>query len=201
MGFGSATSSGFPGESAGVLSSSIKSGSFVLATVSYGYGMSVTPLQLAQAYAVLGAGGVKHPITFIKHEGDLHNIEGEQIIDSVVARQVVDMLAGVVEQGGGTQAKVLGYHMAGKSGTARKISQGVYQKDSHVAVFAGVAPASNPQFAIVVMVDDPKAEKGVYYGGQVAAPVFSRIAAGALRLFNIPPDIYDSSELRVAQHD
>jgi len=113
----------------------------------------------------------------------------------------VDMLASVVEQGGGTKAKVVGYHMAGKSGTARKIKEGVYQKDSHIAVFAGVAPASNPQFAIVVMIDDPKAESTVYYGGQVAAPVFSKIAAGALRIFNIPPDINDSRGLRVAHHD
>lgn len=200
LGFGNVTGSGFPGESAGALSSSIKSGSFVLATLSFGYGMSVTPLQLAQAYAVLGAGGVKHPVTFLKQEGATKDIPGETIVDSAVARQIVDMLMAVVEQGTGTQAKVMGYCMAGKSGTARKISQGVYQKDSHVAVFAGVAPALNPRFAIVVMVDDPKAEKGVYYGGQVAAPVFSKIAAGALRIFNVPPDIRDSEELRVAQH-
>lgn len=201
LGFGSATGSGFPGESGGSLSPAIKSGSFVLATLSFGYAMSVTPLQLAQAYAVLGAGGVKHPVTFLKYGDDLKDIPGEQIVDSVVARQVVDMLQGVVEQGTGSQAKVVGYNMAGKSGTARKISQGVYQKNSHIAVFAGLAPASNPQFAIVVMIDDPKAEKSVYYGGQVAAPVFSKIAAGALRLFNVPPDINGASELRVAQHD
>lgn len=201
LGFGTATGSGFPGESAGLLSPSIKSGSFVLATLSFGYGMSVTPIQLAQAYAVLGAGGVKHPVTFLKQTGGLQSIEGEQIIDSITARQVVDMLASVVEQGGGSKAKVVGYHMAGKSGTARKIKDGVYQKDSHIAVFAGVAPASNPQFAIVVMIDDPKAEKAVYYGGQVAAPVFSKIAAGALRIFNIPPDVNDSRGLRVAHHD
>jgi cell division protein FtsI (penicillin-binding protein 3) len=95
----------------------------------------------------------------------------------------------------------LGYRTAGKSGTARKICNGVYQKDKHVAVFAGVVPASNPQFAIVVVVDDPKAEGSVYYGGQVAAPVFSKIAAGALRLFNVPPDIHEARSLRVAQHD
>ena len=199
LGFGSATGSGFPGESSGSLSASIKSGSFMLATLSFGYGMSVTPLQLAQAYAVLGADGVKHPVTFLKQQKGVEGAAGEQILDPVIARQVVDMLASNVDAGGGTNAKVLGYRIAGKSGTSRKISQGVYQKDRHIAVFAGVAPASNPQFAIVVMVDDPKAKGSVYYGGQVAAPVFSKIAAGALRLFNIPSDTDDARSLRVAQ--
>lgn len=199
LGFGSATGSGFPGESSGSLSASIKSGSFMLATLSFGYGMSVTPLQLAQAYAVLGADGVKHPVTFLKQQKGVEGAGGEQILDPVIARQVVDMLASNVDAGGGTNAKVLGYRIAGKSGTSRKISQGVYQKDRHIAVFAGVAPASNPQFAIVVMVDDPKAKGSVYYGGQVAAPVFSKIAAGALRLFNIPSDTDDARSLRVAQ--
>ena len=95
--------------------------------------------------------------------------------------------------GSGKKAKVVGYHTAGKTGTARKLSaQGRYLEDSHIAVFAGVVPASNPRFAIVVMIDDPK--HGLYYGGQVAAPLFAKIASGAVRLFNIAPDELENSD-------
>lgn len=194
LGFGSVTGSGFPGESAGTLNPP-KKGSFVLATMAFGYGMSVTPLQLAQAYATLGAGGIKRSVTFLKQS---EISAGEQVIDPIVARQVVDMLASVVDQGSGGKAKVVGYHTAGKTGTARKISAtGGYKEDSHVAVFAGLAPASHPRFAIVVVIDDPKGK--LYYGSEIAAPLFSKIAAGALRLFNIPPDILENQNLRVAQ--
>lgn len=194
LGFGSVTGSGFPGESAGTLNPP-KKGSFVLATMAFGYGMSVTPLQLAQAYATLGAGGIKRSVTFLK-QSEISS--GEQVIDPIVARQVVDMLASVVDQGSGGKAKVVGYHTAGKTGTARKISAtGGYKEDSHVAVFAGLAPASHPRFAIVVVIDDPKGK--LYYGSEIAAPLFSKIAAGALRFFNIPPDILENQNLRVAQ--
>lgn len=195
FGFGSHTGSGFPGESAGTLTKPSNNGTFVLATMAFGYAMSVTPLQLAQAYAILGRGGVKRPVTFLKQE----NIPvGEQVLDATVARQVLDMLTTVVQQGSGKRAQVVGYQTAGKTGTPRKINQnGEYQEDSHVAVFAGLAPASHPRFAIVIMIDDPKGNQ--YYGSQIAAPVFSKVAAGALRLFNIPPDMIDRSNLRVAQ--
>lgn len=194
FGFGRSTESGFPGESTGTLVAP-KPRSFVETTMAFGYGMSVTPLQLARAYAALGAGGVLRPVTFLK-QNDIP--AGEQIVDPVVARQVLNMLSGVVEQGGSIKAKVVGYHTAGKTGTVRKValSRG-YQADRHVAVFAGLAPASNPQFAIVIVIDDPKTD--LYYGSQLAAPVFSKIAAGALRVFNIPPDMFDNQELRVAQ--
>lgn len=199
VGFGTSTGSGFPGERKGVLVKPPHNGHFVLATMSFGYGMSVTSLQLAQAYAVLGAGGVKRPATFIKQK---EIPVGEQVVDTVVARQVVDMLAGVVEEGSGTKAKVVGYHIAGKTGTARKVAaQGGYLENSHIAVFAGLVPASHPRFAIVVMIDDPKT--AAYYGGQLAAPLFSKIAAGAVRLFNVPPDQVETEgdQLRVAHAD
>ena len=123
---------------------------------------------------------------------------GEEVIDHVVAKQTMDMLSGIVDHGGGAKAKVVGYRTAGKTGTSRKLAaSGGYDKHSHVAVFAGLAPASHPRFAIVVVVDDPTA--GLYYGSQVAAPLFSKIAAGALRLFNVPPDRVDNQKLRVAQ--
>jgi cell division protein FtsI (penicillin-binding protein 3) len=194
LGFGTVTGSGFPGESSGTLNRPPKKGSFVLATMAFGYGISVTPLQLAQAYATLGAGGVKRPVTFLK-QSEIPS--GEQVIDPIVARQVVSMLSSVVEQGSGSKAKVVGYYTAGKTGTARKISvTGGYNKDSHVSVFAGLAPASNPRFAIVVVVDDPQGK--IYYGSQIAAPIFSKIAAGALRLFNIPSDALSAQNLQVA---
>lgn len=198
LGFGSTTGSGFPGESAGQLVTPPKHASFVLATLAFGYGMNVTALQLAEAYAVLGAEGVKRPVSFIKHTESV--AAGERVIEPAIARQVVDMLAGVVQHGSGAKAQVVGYQTAGKTGTARKVAAtGGYLKDSHIAVFAGLAPASNPRFAIVVMVDDPKVsgEYG-YYGSVLAAPVFSKIAAGALRLFNVPPDQVDPQKLRVA---
>jgi len=194
VGFGAPTSSGFPGESGGTLIRPPKHSSFMLATLAFGYGMNVTPLQLAQAYAVLGAGGIKRPVTFLKQSVAPR---GEQVMDPVVARQVVDILAGVVLQGYGADAQVLGYQTAGKTGTVRKINGGVYQKDSHVAIFAGIAPASDPRFAIVVLIDDPKGEK--YYGSQVAAPLFAKIAGGALRVFNIAPDMNHTQTLRVAR--
>lgn len=197
VGFGSPTGCGFPGEASGYLTPPPKRGSFVLATLAFGYGMNVTPLQLAQAYAVLGSGGIKRSATFLKQTGE---VKGEQVLDPVIARQMVDMLTGVVVQGSGMKAQVAGYQTAGKTGTAQKVSShGGYLKDSHVAVFAGLAPASDPKFAIVVVVDEPKGEE--YYGSQVAAPVFSKIAAGALRLFNIPPDELDDNSLRVAKFD
>jgi cell division protein FtsI (penicillin-binding protein 3) len=193
VGFGSTTGCGFPGESAGNLPHPPQEASFVLATMSFGYGLSVTPLQLAQAYAILGSGGIKRPCTFIKAD---EVPEGERVLKSSVARQVVDMLTSVVEQGSGSKAKVVGYHIAGKTGTARKIAAtGGYEENSHVAVFAGLAPASNPRFAIVVVIDDPKGLQ--YYGSQIAAPLFSRIASSALRIYNIAPDREDL-QLRIA---
>lgn len=195
MGFGLATGCGFPGEVAGSLNRPSDKSAFVLATLSYGYGLNVTPLQLTQAYAVLGAGGIKRQATFLKQE---QVPPGERVLDPAVARQVVDMLAMVVTQGSGVKAQVAGYQTAGKTGTARKVSaNGGYESDRHVAVFAGLAPASHPRFAITIVIDDPKG--ALYYGSQVAAPVFSKIAAGALRLFNVRPDVMENRDLHVAQ--
>jgi len=194
VGFGQTTGSGFPGERAGTFAPTPKDGSFVLATMAFGYGISVTPLQLAQAYATLGNGGLRRPVSFVKQQ---EQGPAQQVMDSQVARQIREMLQSVVEEGGGFRAKVAGYHTAGKSGTSRKLAEnGGYRHDSHIAVFAGLAPAANPRFAIVVMVDDPKGP--AYYGGQVAAPLFSKVAAGALRIFNVPPDTVDPQQLRMA---
>lgn len=189
VGFGERTASGFPGESSGYLSAKVTNNPFVLATVSFGYGISVTPLQLAQAYAVLADGGRKHPISFIKTDPALVN--SEQVFPPNVAQAVNKMLQSSITDGTGYRAKVPGYTVAGKTGTVRKVSQHGYSDDSHVAVFAGFAPTEDPRVVIVVMVDDPKS--GRYYGGEVAAPVFANVMFGALRMLQIPPQGYTQS--------
>jgi cell division protein FtsI (penicillin-binding protein 3) len=185
LGFGSVTGSGFPGESAGILTSSEHWRSIHQATLSYGYGLSVTPLQLAQAYSVLASGGVRRPVS-------LRRVDvpppGERVLDDSVAGELVTMMEEVVgDEGTARRARVLGYRVAGKTGTAWKASDtGGYSTNKYMAVFGGVVPASNPRLAAVVVIDEPTG--GAYYGGEVAAPVFSAVMSGALRLLAIPPD-------------
>jgi cell division protein FtsI (penicillin-binding protein 3) len=184
MGLGQSTGVGFPGESVGMLPVRQDWREIEVATLSYGYGLSVTALQLAQAYAVLGAGGVKRQVSLLKVDGE---VAGERVMDEAIARQVVHMMEGVVdEHGTARKARVPGYRVAGKTGTVHKVSSGGYQDHHYLAMFAGVAPVEDPAIALVVVIDDPRG--GAYYGGQVAAPVFSRVMAGLLRVKNIPPD-------------
>lgn len=182
FGYGSRPGSGFPGESGGVLPSPARWSGPSKTTMSYGYGLSVTPLQIATAYAALGNGGKLIPPTFVKGQ---HN-EARQVIDPQIARDVVAMMETVVTQGGAKQAAVLGYHVAGKTGTARKAGPGGYERGHYNALFAGVVPASNPRFATVIVINDPQG--GKYYGGLVSAPVFHNVMDGALRLMDVPPD-------------
>ncbi len=183
VGFGVDTATGFPGESAGRFEIRNNWSGIEKATLSFGYGFSVTPVQLAQAYAVLGAHGVKRPLTLLKQE---EQALGEQVLSQKVSQQVVAMMETVVGEGGtGQKAKVEGYRIAGKTGTARKAKNGGYG-DEYAVFFAGIAPVSEPKIAMVVFVDEPKSED--YYGGQVAAPVFSKVAAETLRLLNVKPD-------------
>jgi cell division protein FtsI (penicillin-binding protein 3) len=185
LGFGSVTGSGFPGESAGILTSAEHWPKVSQATISYGYGLSVTPLQLAQAYAVLASGGFRRPVSLRKVDVPL---EGERVLDDTVARELVAMMEEVVgDEGTARRARVMGYRVAGKTGTAWKASDtGGYTTNKYMAVFGGVVPASNPRLAAVVVIDEPTG--GAYYGGEVAAPVFSAVMSGALRLLAIPPD-------------
>jgi len=185
FGLGQSTGTGFPGESAGVLPNYAKWNPINLATMSYGYGIAVTPLQLAQAYSVFASYGLKRPISMLKQETVL---EAERVMPERVAKQVIAMLETVTQPGGtGTRAQVPSYRVAGKTGTVHRTSkQGGYDDDRYAAVFAGMAPASKPRLVCVVIVDDPKGEQ--YYGGEVAAPVFSRIMAESLRLLNVAPD-------------
>ncbi|MBM5813042.1 MAG: penicillin-binding protein 2 [Gammaproteobacteria bacterium] len=184
LGFGQVSASGFPGESAGLLTSPAHWRAIGIATMAYGYGLSVTPLQLAQAYATVGALGLRRPITFRRAGG---SAAAERVLEERVARDLVGLLENVVgPDGTGRKAAVPGYRVAGKTGTAWKASGGKYSTNRYLAVFAGVVPASRPRLAAVVMIDEPGG--GLYYGGDVAAPVFGAVMAGALRLLSVAPD-------------
>ena len=184
LGFGQVTTSGYPGESAGVLSNYSHWRPIGIATMAYGYGMSVTPLQLAHAYATIGAFGVSRPVSFLRIDAP---VAGEQVLDEGTTRQLIQMLEAVVTPAGtGMQASIPGYRVAGKTGTAWKSNAGGYSTDRYMAVFGGVAPATSPRLAAVVIVDEPGA--GLFYGGDVAAPVFSAVIGGALRLLAVAPD-------------
>ncbi|MGE0114807.1 MAG: peptidoglycan D,D-transpeptidase FtsI family protein [Steroidobacteraceae bacterium] len=188
FGFGQVTGSGFPGEAAGMLLNYKQWRPINQATMSYGYGLSVTPLQLAHAYAILGAGGVSRPLSFKRVEGP---VEGVRVLDERVAREMVKIMQSVVTaEGTGNRAALIGYQVSGKTGTAWKASGGAYSTDSYVAIFGGVVPASKPKLACVVVVNEPR--DGGYYGGTVSAPVFSNVMAGALRLLAVPPDGLDT---------
>ena len=194
LGFRSLPGSGFPGEAAGHLSDFDKWSKFEQATLSFGYGLSVTPLQLARAYAVLAADGVSRPVTLKR---SYETVEGNRVFKAATARALRSMMEAVVSpQGTAPAAAIKGYRVAGKTGTVRKSIAGGYSEDRFFSVFAGMAPASNPSLVAVVMIDEPST--GKYYGGQVAAPIFSKVMGGALRLLNIAPDKMPSDVLRMA---
>ena len=184
LGFGQVTGSDYPGESAGMLSHYSHWRPIGIATLSHGYGISVTPLQLAHAYATIGAGGVRRPISFERLSGP---VAGERVMDAKVAASMVQLMEKVVSAGGtGTRAAVVGFRVAGKTGTAWKSFAGGYSTNRYMAVFAGVVPASHPRLATVIVIDDPSGE--LFYAADVAAPVFANVMSGALRLMDIPPD-------------
>jgi cell division protein FtsI (penicillin-binding protein 3) len=195
LGFGQVTGSGFPGESAGMLSHYSHWRPIGIATLSHGYGLSVTPLQLAHAYATIGAGGIKRPISFerLPAPTPAHPIPGERVMDPKVAHALVQLMEQVIAKGGtATRASLVGYRVSGKTGTAFKSIAGGYSTDKIMAVFAGLVPASHPKLATVVVIDEPSRdvhEVGTLaQGGTVAAPVFASVMSGALRLMDIPPD-------------
>lgn len=196
-GFGQPTGLGFPGERVGNLPNHRKWRDAETASLAYGYGLSVTAGQLAHAYAVLGNSGSNVPLSLLRLDQPQ---EGVQVMDKGIAQTVLRMLQSVVEEegGGGARAKVPGYHVAGKSGTAKKVSgTGGYTQHAYRAFFAGVAPVSDPRIAIVVVVDEPS--EGGYYGGLVAAPVFGKVAARALRLMNVAPDNLPPVDVQTAE--
>lgn len=185
VGFGQLVHSGLPGEVIGHLNHYSDWYHAEHATLSFGYGISVTALQLAQAYATLGNGGIRPTVHIIQQT---MTTTDSRVFSIEVAKQVISMLETVVQPGGtGAKAQVLGYRVAGKTGTVRKTSvQGGYTESDYLALFAGLIPASKPRLAMVVIIDTPRGES--YYGGDVAAPVFGQVMADAVRLLNIPPD-------------
>ena len=195
LGFGYATGSGFPGEAGGTVNMPTEKQIVEKATLAYGYGLSVTPLQLARAYAVLANDGIMPAVSFLR----INKPEIQTKVFSVKhAKQIRKMLESVVSKTGtGYNASVAGYRISGKTGTVKKASAGGYSEDRYVAVFAGMAPASNPRLAMVVTINEPQGD--VYYGGKVAAPVFSKVMSGALRLMNIAPDDISKKSVQLAK--
>jgi cell division protein FtsI (penicillin-binding protein 3) len=186
LGFGHVTTSGYPGESAGLLAHYAHWRPIGIATMSYGYGLSVTTLQLAQAYAIVGAHGVRRPVGLLRVD---EPVIGERVLDARACDALIAMLESVVTaEGTGERASIPGYRVAGKTGTAWIATAGGYSTDRYMSVFGGVAPATAPRLAAVVVIDEPGA--GLYYGGDVAAPVFAGVVGGALRLLAVAPDAH-----------
>ena len=184
LGFGQPTGIGFPGEAVGVLPAPPKWRPVEEATLSYGYGMSVNALQLAQAYMVLANGGTRYPLSLLKVE---EKPAGQRVLSEKVAFDVRQMLREVVENGTGKRAQPGFYSAGGKTGTVHLVGKDGYEDSLYKAIFAGMAPIDDPRIVTVVAVDAP--QSGEYYGGEVAAPVFARVMGGALRLLNVKPEL------------
>lgn len=195
FGLGEPTGAYFPGEAVGHLPDPQSWRTLDRATLAFGYGIATTALQLARAYTVLGNGGILRPVSFIARDDEPL---GRRVFSSDIMHNVVDMMKKVIEPGGtATRAAVANYTVAGKTGTAKKAVAGGYADSRYVSVFAGIIPANNPRLSMVVMVDEPQGNE--YYGGLVAAPVFSEVMTGAMRILNIAPDNLPKTQLLVAQ--
>jgi len=195
LGFGQPLDTGFPGEASGTLSDHQGWNSFEQATLSFGYGLSASTLQLGRAYLALANEGVMPMVGLLKRDKP---VESHRIMSARTAISVRTMLEQVVtREGTALKAEVPGFRVAGKTGTVKKTGANGYEKASYLSVFAGMAPASKPKLVMVVMIDEPSA--GEYYGGAVAAPVFSSVMEGALRLLNIEPDKDEGPALITAQ--
>lgn len=183
-GFGSVPNSGFPGEGAGILRPFSSWRPIEQATISFGHGISVSLLQLARAYTLFSSDGELKQVTLLKLD---HPAQSQRVISPPTAKSVRAMLELVSQEGGtATRAQVAGYRVAGKTGTAHKLENSAYSSDKYVASFVGFAPVSQPRLIVAVMLDEPSRE---HFGGVVAAPVFSQVMAGSLRLLSIPPDL------------
>ena len=185
FGIGEPMGTGFPGESSGMLPSRPRWYSTEKISLAFGYGITTTPLQLARAYTVFAAGGLQRPVSLLAlDDGELP--PAERVISEDVAEQVLGVLHAVTgEHGTARKARVGGFQVGGKTGTVRKVGPGGYIEDSHVALFAGLAPVNDPRVVTVVVINDPQGEN--YGGGAVAASVFSAVTRGALRLLGVTP--------------
>lgn len=183
-GFGQRTETDYPGESEGGIVNVKDANPFVLSTLSFGYGMSVTALQLAKGYLIFANQGQSIPVTLLRNEV---KPRGEQVLDEKIARQVLAMLEAVLgNEGTGRAARVPGYRVAGKTGTAQIAGKNGYEKNRHIASFVGIAPVSDPRLVVAVVIHEPT--KNGYYAAAVAAPLFSQVMSGALRILDVPPD-------------
>ncbi|MBX3665803.1 MAG: penicillin-binding protein 2 [Burkholderiales bacterium] len=183
-GFGTPPRSGFPGEVSGRLRAHSTWKPIEQATMSYGYGISVSLLQLARSYTIFASDGMLHPVTLLRRDGP---VQGTRVVSAQTALAVRQMLEMAAQPGGTAPgAQVSGYTVAGKTGTAHKLEGRGYAANRYVSSFVGMAPASRPRVIVAVMIDEPSA--GQYYGGAVAAPVFSHVVAGTLRFLAVPPD-------------
>lgn len=181
------------GESNGIFNERNRWSDFELSTLSFGYGISVTALQLARMYSILGDGGIKRPLSIVKTDTP---VDSERVLSEQATKQVLHMMESVVQKGGSAEkARVPGYRVAGKTGTSRKAVSNGYGEE-YVNIFAGVAPVSNPQLAVVILINEPKGE--LYYAGHTAAPVFSKVMAASLQMLNVPPDDKSVSSLTAA---
>lgn len=184
LGFGQTLETSFPGEARGHLASYQGWGAFEQATLSFGYGVSVSALQLARAYTALANDGVMPMTSLTKVDGE---VDAHRIMSAKTANSMMAMLETVVSKDGTAfQASVPGFRAAGKTGTVKRLGARGYTTSSYNALFAGVAPASNPRLVMVVVIDEPSA--GDYYGGVVAAPIFSKVMQESLRILNVAPD-------------
>lgn len=196
VGFGQVPGGGFPGETGGRLADYRDWREIGQATMAFGYGLSMSLLQLARAYTVLANDGISLPLTIEKRK---QPVAGRRVMAAAIAAQVRTMLETVITRGTGRRAHVTGYRVAGKTGTVHKSIIGGYAVDRYLAVFAGIAPASRPRLVIAVMIDEPSA--GSYYGGQVAAPVFARVMGESLRLLAVAPDnSRELGQMHIAMH-
>ena len=193
FGIGRLTDSAFPGESPGALADPKHWRTVNQVTLSYGYGVAVTTLQLARAYGAIAADGVLRPVSMLARD---EAPPGQRVISAHTAADLTEMLEAVVSRDGtGYRAAVRNYHVAGKTGTTRKAGVGGYDDDRHGAVFAGFAPATAPRLVVVVMIDEPQG--AAYHGGDIAAPVFANIVSGALRVMAVPPDALPAPAMTV----
>ena len=184
FGIGQPPGTGFPGESAGQLPNRPRWHATEKVSLAFGYGITTTPLQLASAYTVFANGGLQQPVSLLALEGELS--PGIQVITRDVADQVLKVLHAVTgEHGTARKARVPGYQVGGKTGTVHKVGPGGYIDDQYVALFAGIAPSNDPRIVTVVVINEPKGD--AYGGGSAAAPVFSQVTKGALRILRVPP--------------
>ncbi len=195
LGFGTSAGSGFPGEASGTLLDYKKWHDFDRAILSFGYGLSSSALQLARAYTALADDGMLHSVSLLKREED---DDAVRVFSAKTAKSVRKMMETVLmKDGTAYEARVDGYTAAGKTGTVKKAGSHGYTEKNYFAVFAGMAPATDPRLIIVVMIDEPSA--GQYYGGLVSAPVFSKVMAGALRILEVAPDQEETMPILLTQ--